>query len=329
MSADGDVYDPYSHIEFAPGMPTVDPAPAWLEDAATLLGEDDPGPTPYLIDRLIVAGGIAMIVGPAKARKTWTLLELAVSVVTGRPAFGEFIVPDPGPVIVVLEESGRAALHRRLSALARGRAIVREELDGLWFAANRGVRLDDREWQQRLVDRAVDIGPRAVFLDPLVRMKHGGRSENDQTDMAVVLDYMRYLREHTEAAVVFAHHTGHTGEHARGTSDIEGYWESRLKVAPDKAKALTRVDAAHREDEEPPAFRFRFAWDNATRSARMELDAMDAEQLLRERIRDYYATNPGASANEIHKAIGGRRKDVLDLVRELDPSATLEGGSHA
>jgi RecA-family ATPase len=188
----------------------------WLEDAADLLAEADPGPTPYLVESLIVDRAIAMIPGPAKSRKTWTVMELAIAIRTGRPAFGEFAIPEPGPVIVVLEESGRAAFHRRLSALARGNAIPTPELVGFHFAANRGVRLDDEAWQAKLVSAAAAIEPRAIFLDPLVRMKGAGRDENAEKEMGPVLDFMRELREQSGAAVVFVHHTGHAGNHARG-----------------------------------------------------------------------------------------------------------------
>ena len=63
------------------------------------------------------------IQGMPKAWKTWLELELVLAIVTGRDAFGRFAVPDPGPVILVLEESGRDALHRRLGALARRIAL--------------------------------------------------------------------------------------------------------------------------------------------------------------------------------------------------------------
>ncbi len=306
-------------IEFAPELPSV---VGWLEDAASLLAEPDPGPTPYLVESLIVDQAIAMIPGPAKARKTWTALELAVSIHTGRPAFGEFAIPQPGPVIVVLEESGRAAFHRRLSALARGNAIETPEFVGFHFATNRGVRLDDHGWQEKLLKAAAAIEPRAIFLDPLVRMKGAGRDENAEKEMGPVLEFMRELREQSGAAVVFVHHTGHIGNHARGTSDFEGYWESRLGIAPTKTPATTSVTPQHREAEQPDPFKWRFGWDSVTRSVRLTLDAEDAEALKRKKVRAYLEAHPDASANEVHREVGGRRTDILALVSDV-----REGGS--
>lgn len=100
-------------------------APAeWLERASDLLDEPDPGPTPFAVEQLLVDQAIVMIVGPPKAGKTWTALELASALVTGRDAFDTFAIGNPGPIIIVLEESGRDALHRRLDALTRGHALA-------------------------------------------------------------------------------------------------------------------------------------------------------------------------------------------------------------
>ena len=137
---------------------------SWLEKASDLLEESDPGQTPMLVDELLVAGATAAIQGAPKTSKTWVEMELAVAIATGRPAFGRFQVHNPGPVLLVLEESGRAALHRRLGALTRGYAIRPADLDRLHFAANRRVRLDDEAWQARLVEAVKEIRPAAIFL---------------------------------------------------------------------------------------------------------------------------------------------------------------------
>ena len=94
------------------------------------------------------------------------MLELAISTVSGRPALGIFEVPlAAGPVIVVLEESGRAALHRRLPALMRGgRHIEAQPRSRSCTSANQRVRLDADEWQQQpcwgMRDRAAGDLPR-------------------------------------------------------------------------------------------------------------------------------------------------------------------------
>jgi hypothetical protein len=295
-----------------------DGEPDWLESAANLLNEPDPGPTPFLVESLIVDQAIAMMLGSWKVGKTWVLLELAVSIVSGRPAFGRYAVSQSGPVIVVLEESGRAALHRRLDALRRGYAIDADALAELHFAANCRVRLNDERWKARLLAAGRRIRPRAIFLDPFVRLKGADVDENIQREVGPVLDFMRDLRDDSGAAVVFVHHKGHNGNHGRGSSDFEGYWESKISIAGEED--IRTLTAEHREAEASDGLRYRLDLDEATRSLR--LAAVRTE--LEEKVEAHLHEHPEASANEVYEAVGGNRKQVLGLVK-----AAREGGSDA
>jgi RecA-family ATPase len=292
-------------------------ADPWLERVSDLLAEPDPGPTPFLVSDLLVAKAIAAIQGRWKSWKTWVELELAVSIVTGRRAFGRFEIPDPGPVILVLEESGRDALHRRLGALARGNAIVSADLHDLHFAANRRVRLDDLEWQRRILRDVGEIEPRAVFLDPLARMKSPGRNENEQTEIAPLLDYMRQLRDEGGCAVVFVHHTGHEGTHLRGSSDLESFWESKIAVERKEDADEATFASAHREAEASAEHRFRLAWDRETRSLRLRLTEDDKQLEIVAEVATYLDAHPDASANAVADALDRNRQNVLRAVAHL------------
>lgn len=289
-------------------------AKPWLERASDLLAEPDPGPTPYLVEELIVDQAIAAIVGSWKVAKTYAILECGRAIVTGGDAFDGYHVPRPGPVIVVLEESGRAALHRRLDRLARGHGHKPADLHELHFSANQRVRLNDPDWQEKILREAAAIQPRAIFFDPFARVKGAGVDENVQKEIGPVLDFIRDLRDEVGATVAYTAHTGHAGEHQRGSSDLEGYWESRLAVKKNDDGTRT-VRADHREAESGHEFRFALGFDEATRSLR--LAAITSE--LERQVEDYMRENPTASKNATAAAVDGRRSDVLrlyDLVKE-------------
>jgi AAA domain/DnaB-like helicase N terminal domain len=300
----------------------------WFESAGALLDEDDPGPTPFLVAGLLVLGSIGALAGKWKIGKTWLLLELAVAIVTGRPAFGRFEVPDPGPVLLVVEESGRDALHRRLDALARGYGIEARQLDDLHFAANRRVRLDDRHWQERLIAAGRALEARAIFLDPLVRLKGSG-DENVQREMAPVLDYMRDLRDATGSAVVFSHHSGHDSHHLRGSSDLEAYWESKLALRRDENGVL-ELTSEHREAESGHRLRYLLDGDEATRTMRLRpLDESEAPESEAPSRRDlahdvaaYLEAHPASPTEEVAAAVCRRREKVAKLLR-TDPRFVL------
>lgn len=288
----------------------------WLVRASDLLAEPDPGPTPMLVDGLIVDHSLAAIVGRWKHGKTWGLLELGISIATGQPAFGVRSIPNPGPVILVLEESGRAALHRRLDALTRGRAIAPELLRDLHAAANQRVRLDDPDWQKRLTEAANELKARAVFLDPIARLRRAGLDENSQREYAVVIEAIRDLRENTNAAVAWVAHTGHTGDNMRGSSDLESVWESRLAFKRD-GNTVT-ITTEHREAEPGDPIAFDLAWHHETRTMRLRSSQLSTEQ----RCLDHLADNEPATTDEIAAGINVRRTDVKRTMDSLSARGT-------
>ena len=64
------------------------PPKSGLIDAADLLAQPDPGPTPWLVEGLIVDQVLIAAVGRWKTTKSYGLLDICISIATGRPAFG-------------------------------------------------------------------------------------------------------------------------------------------------------------------------------------------------------------------------------------------------
>jgi AAA domain len=302
-----------------------------LESLADLLREPDPGPTPMLVEGLLAANAVGAIVGPYKAAKTWLGLEIAASVATGRPAFGELAVQS-GPVVLVLEESSRSALHRRMDALRRGRAQEAEAFEPVRFSANQRVRLDDPTCRKWLLGEVEQIRPVLTIADPLVRLKGADTDENDQRQIGRVLDFFAELRDASGGTVLFAHHIGHNGRHARGSSDIEAAWESKLTLHRRDGKRYLRAE--HRDAEPTDEVGLRLSFDDETRSVRLLLDranpaGQDAassseakssalSEADKTRIRELHAAN--VSGTQIHKLLHKSRPNVLAYIK------TLEGG---
>ena len=78
-----------------------------------------------------------------------------------------------------------------------------------------------------------------------------------------MLEFLRDLRDEADTAVMFVHHTGHGGEHLRGTSDMESVVESKLTVK--KTSDGSSIAAEHREAEAASTVTVMQAWDHARR----------------------------------------------------------------
>jgi hypothetical protein len=303
-----------------PARPEPEPRD-WLESAADLLAAPDPGPTPFAVESLLARSAIGAVIGPWKVGKTWAVLELAVSIAAGVAAFGRFAV-ERGPVILVLEESGRDALYRRLDKLARGHNLRPADLRDLHVAPNRRVRLDDEEWRGRLMDAAQRIRPRAIFLDPFVRIKGAGVDENVQREVAPALDFMRDLRDESGAAVVFVHHVGHENKsRMRGSSDLEGYWESKLTLSRDPKTGVATIAAEHREAEAPPELRYVLRPHELSDTISLVPLEGEGEEALIDSVARYVEQHPGLIGDEV--VAGVRRKAVK--VRDALEAGRLAG----
>jgi hypothetical protein len=193
----------------------------------------------------------------------------------------------------------------------------------LYVAANNRVRLDDAGWQAELLAIGHEIQPLTFGFDPLARMKSPAREENAQTDMAVVIEYLRELRDETQAGVGFVHHTGHTGGHMRGSSDLESVWETRLTWTREGESPDIEVKSDHR-DAEGITLKYRIAWDHDTRTMRFPLVEGD----VKVRARDYLKQHPEASANDVVDALGTNRKQTLAAVKEIRAEGGSEVGNH-
>ena len=313
----------------SPNGAQAEPVEHWLIDAADLLAEPDPGPTPWLVQDLIVDQSIIAAVGRWKTTKSYGLLDLCISIATGEPAFGKYEIPQPGTVIFVNEESGRAALRRRLDSLCRGRAIDPERLRGtLLLGANTQIKLDSERWQHELVQLGQVYQPRLFVFDPLARMKAPGREENAQTDMAPLIEFLRLLRHETGSAVSFVHHTGHQGEQMRGSSDLESMWETRLTWKRDGQSPTVTINSEHREAEAADIVTYQIRFDSELRTMRLASVENDGLPTLGDRlmveIRAHSDT--GLTTDEVRSLVNVRRSDVVRTLEMLEVAGTVHRG---
>ena len=288
----------------------------WLVRASDLLAEPDPGPTPMLVDGLIVDRSLAAIVGTVEARQDMGAararhLDRDGVARVRRPGSPE---PRPGHPHPGGIRTGRAPPAPRRTRPRKGdRPGAPPDLHA---AANQRVRLDDPDWQKRLAEAANELEARAVFLDPIARLRRAGLDENSQREYAVVIEAIRDLRENTNAAVAWVAHTGHTGDNMRGSSDLESVWESRLAFRRD-GNTVT-ITTEHREAEPGDPIAFDLAWHHETRTMRLRsTPTLDRATLPRLPRRQRPATT-----DEIAAGINVRRSDVKRTMDSLSARGT-------
>jgi AAA domain len=186
----------------------------------------------WLIENLWGAAAVGVIGGAPKSCKSWLGLDLALSVATGTMALGHFPVREQGPALIYLAEDSLDIVRERMGSLANHRGLDLKAVDVHVITAPT-LRLDKEPDRSKLRETVRVIRPRLLLLDPLVRLH--GVDENNATEVAELLSYLRELERAFDLAVTVVHHFRknapagiQAGQGLRGSSDLHAFGDSNL-----------------------------------------------------------------------------------------------------
>lgn len=204
---------------------------------AELVARNSPPPEP-VVEGLLNVGEVGLLTAPAKAGKSWFLLQLAKSVAAGVPFLGR--ATRQGPVVYVNAEVAEVAWEGRSRA-------VNEALDipppPVYHASTRGQKNVTLATLPTVLRRALR-GARVervalVIIDPFYALVDEKMDENNAGDVKAVMFAFQHLAVELGAAVMVAHHTGKgdvgaksTGDRARGSSAFAGSPDAFFTLTP-------------------------------------------------------------------------------------------------
>lgn len=211
----------------------------------------------WLVEGLWSRSGVGVVGAMPKVGKTWTVVEFALAVSSGNPAFGHFAVQNPGPVLMFGAEDTVCDLQERVASVAKARGLQTKDLD-LHFIDTPALRLDIPAEFERLRQVVVEFGPALLILDTLVRMHRG--DENNAGFVAGVLGNLRELQRQQDVGIMVTHHLnkkvkrgGPDGQSLRGSGDLHAWGDSNIYMSRDGDRI--RVVAEHRSLPAPePVF---------------------------------------------------------------------------
>ena len=208
----------------------------------------------WLVEKLWLDSGVGIVGGTPKTGKTWFALEFAVSVASGQAMFGQFEVPQAGPVVVFPAEDDPRAIRDRVAGLCAHKGVELSSLP-LHIITSRVVRLDEPEDRKGFSGLLERLKPRLVVLDPLVRL-HGG-DENYAGHIAELLGFLRGLQREHGCAIMLTHHVskkrtkgGQLGQALRGSGELHAWGDSNVYLTR-KDGGVVRVELEHRAAAAP------------------------------------------------------------------------------
>jgi hypothetical protein len=197
---------------------------------ASLLATTGPQ-TQWLIEDLWADQAVGILGGEPKCCKSFLALDIAVSVASGQPCLRQYPVPRSGKVLLFPAEDSLSVVRQRLEGIAGAAQVPFEALPVEVITAP-SLRLDTPADRQRLANTVQQFQPRLLILDPLIRLHRV--DENDATQIAALLSFLRQLQRQFQVAVLLVHHarkdssSSRPGQALRGSSELHGWGDSNL-----------------------------------------------------------------------------------------------------
>lgn len=209
--------------------------------------ELSPAPTqlPWLIQDLWTDEAVGILGGEPKCCKSFLALDVALAVASGAACLRQFAVRRTGPVLFFPAEDSLSIVRRRLDGIAAAAHVSLAQLP-LHIITAPALRLDLALDRQRLSLTVEAFRPVLLVLDPFIRLHQ--RDENEASQIAPLLGYLRQLQRQFHVAVLLVHHAKkdggslRPGQALRGSSELHGWGDSNLYLRRQRDQLTLTVE---------------------------------------------------------------------------------------
>ena len=226
----------------------LNPAPV---ESGYLIPADDfsrePAPIKWLIKHHLQRDALIMVHGPSGGGKTFVVLDMVLSIASGKADWCGNVVR-PGPVVYLAGE-GHHGLRGRIAAWKQHNSV--NSLN-MWLSkAGEDLNTPAGYLHVQQAIKALPYPPSAIVVDTLHRFLAG--DENSAQDAKTMLDACSGLMREFGSSVVLVHHTGVADEaqhRARGSSAWRGALDIEISVVPGKDGAPLEIIQRKSKDAE-------------------------------------------------------------------------------
>lgn len=220
--------------------------------------EDMPELAPPLIDGVLRQGHKMLIAGPAKAGKSFALIELSIALAEGVKWLGFNCAQ--GRVLYVNLELDRASCLHRFKDVYRAMHLTPSHLDhiDIWNLRGRSVPMD--KLAPKLIRRANKKNYIAVIIDPIYKVITGDENSADQ--MAKFCNQFDLICTELGTAVIYCHHHSKGAQGGKRSMD-RASGSGVFARDPDALLDLTQLevtDALRKQQEDKQTCRIAEEW---------------------------------------------------------------------
>jgi hypothetical protein len=202
-----------------------------------LIANFDPSESPpEVVAGFLHQGSKGSLNGGSKTNKTWSLIDLAVSVAAGAPWWG--LETSQGKVLYINFEIQDHFFTKRVIAICGAKSV--RQLNGqLEYFGFRGKAENWSDLMLQLRTKLATAGYSLIIIDPIYKGL-GGKDENKAGDVASLLNEIEGLCVQSGAAVVYGHHFAKGNQKLKNVEDRgsgSGVWARD----PDSILTITRL----------------------------------------------------------------------------------------
>src|SRR5690606_4156884 len=196
----------------------------------------------WLVEGFWMRRSHGIVAGEPKSFKSTYVMDLALSVASGKPFLGEHKVLEPGPVIYIQNENADWIIKDKHEKMIVSRGLTgKVKVQGprklkiqfpqdlpLYFINQQGFQLNNTEHQEILENFIKEIQPVLIIFDPLYLMFEG--DVNSAKELNPVLNWMLHIKNFYKTGVIAIHHynkggssgTWRGGQRMLGSTTLHG-----------------------------------------------------------------------------------------------------------
>lgn len=158
----------------------------------------------YIIPDLLAEGTINVMAGLQESRKSWLLLDMAISIASGTPWLSKYPC-QRRKVLVIDQERSKKEMKRRISALLAGRGIDPQTMEGFLVAkAETTFQLGDFKSFEAFTRLIETTHPQVVLIDSLKTIQSG--DIKDSNAMQPLFEKFKELKTKHGVTLIILHH---------------------------------------------------------------------------------------------------------------------------
>lgn len=203
----------------------------------------------WMVEEWMPLDTVAFVISPPGSYKTWTVLDLVVSVASGRPFLGSFPVLEPGPVLLIQQEDYHGQVAERLGLVTAAKFGIDWQWDPnsenfyapeapdlpIYIHPDRLLRFDDNAIMEAVEAQVAKLKPRLCVLDPLYS---AGNTDDYMAKTVEQMFRLKRMRDKYGTSFFIVHHTKKardgvdTREQAWGSQFLNAFLETGWQLRP-------------------------------------------------------------------------------------------------